>query len=182
MRTLFCVATMGIMTLTAASVGQEASRQPLKGELTKAIYMVPNQHCPACGTALEGAMKKVQGIKSTTVNFPNKLAIVEFDESAISAQEVSRAMFQAPHAMGANMKYGAFLLLSVPDAKDKATGAKATVTLGKVEGVAKAVFYPQSKSVAIQFSDKGKATSAELIKALEDAGLKAGQYGAKIKK
>lgn len=127
-------------------------------------------------------MKKVEGIKSTTVNFPNKLATVEFDESVISAQEVSRAAFQAPHAMGKEMKYGAFLMLSVPDAKDKATQTKATTALGKVEGVAKAVYYPQTKAVTIQFADKGKLTSTELIKALEDAGLKAGQYGAKIKK
>ena len=127
-------------------------------------------------------MKKVEGIKSTTVNFPNKLATVEFDESVISAQEVSRAAFQAPHMMGKDTKYGAFLMLSVPDAKDKATQAKATTALGKVEGVAKATYYPQTKAVAIQFADKGKLTSTELIKALEDAGVKAGQFGAKIKK
>ena len=170
-----------MVALAATGIAQESKKQPAKVELTKAIYLVPNQHCPACATALEGSMKKVEGIKSTTVNFPNKVAIVVFDESVISAQEVSRAMFQAPHPMGANMKYGAFLLLSVPYA-NKATGAKATTALGKVEGIAKAVFYPQTKALAIQFADKGKVTSAVLIKSLEDAGLKAGQYGAKIKK
>jgi hypothetical protein len=44
------------------------------------------------------------------------------------------------------------------------------------------VYYPQTKAVAIQFSDKGKVTSAVLIKALKDAGVKAGHYGAKIQK
>ena len=127
-------------------------------------------------------MKKAEGIKSITVNFPTKWATVEFDESKISAQEISRAMFQAPHAMGKDMKYGGYLLLSLPDAKDKAMQAKATTTLEKVEGVAKAVYYPQTKFVAIQFADKGKLTSTQLIKALEDAGLKASQASTKAKK
>ena len=127
-------------------------------------------------------MKKAEGIKSITVNFPTKWATVEFDESKISAQEVSRTMFQAPHAMGKDMKYGGYLLLSLPDAKDKATQAKATTTLEKVEGVVKAVYYPQTKFVAIQFADKGKVTSTQLIKALDDEGLKASQAGAKTKK
>ena len=80
------------------------------------------------------------------------------------------------------MKYGGYLMLSVPDAKDKATQTKATTALGKVEGVAKAAYYPQTKAVAIQFADKGKVTSTELLKALEDAGLKATQFSGKAKK
>ncbi|MBI2806273.1 MAG: hypothetical protein HYX68_14940 [Planctomycetes bacterium] len=127
-------------------------------------------------------MKKVGGVKSITVSFLTRWATVEFDESVISAQELSRAMFQAPHAMGKDMKYGGFLLLSLPDAKDKATQKKATTTLEKVGGVAKAAYYPQTKFVAIQFADKGKVTSIQLIKALEAAGVKASQAGAKTKK
>jgi copper chaperone CopZ len=179
MRSFFCLATIGIVALAVNGYAQDSKKEPAKGEITKAMYWVPNQHCPDCAMALEGAMKKVGGIKSTTVSFPTKWATVEFDEGVISAQEVSRAMFQAPHAMGKDMKYGGFLLLSLSDAKDKATITKATTTLEKVEGVAKAVYYPQTKFVAIQFADKGKVTSTQLIKALDDAGLKASQAGAK---
>lgn len=182
MRTILVIAAVGMLALSVQATGQESKTQPAKGELTKAVYWVPNQHCLECATALEGSLKKVAGIKSTAVNFPTKWATVEFDESVISAQEVSRAMFQAPHAMGANMKYGGYLMLSVPDAKDKATQTKATTALGKVEGVAKAAYYPQTKAVAIQFADKGKVTSTELLKALEDAGLKATQFSGKAKK
>jgi copper chaperone CopZ len=182
MKALLVFAVIGIVNLAASGIAQDSKKPSAKPDLTKAIYMVPNQHCPAYATALEQSLKRTEGIKSTTVNFPNKLATVVFDENVISAQEISRAMFQAPHAMGANMKYGAFLLLSVPDARDKATGSKAVAALNKVEGVAKAMFYQQSKSVAIEFADKGKATSTELIKALEDAGVKGTLYGAKGKK
>ena len=61
-------------------------------------------------------------------------------------------------------------------------GEKATAALEKVEGVAKVTVYPQQKAVAIQFRPKGKVTSKELLNALDKAGIKAGQYGAKIKK
>jgi len=182
MKVLICLAALGMVVLAATGNAQDTKKEPSKGEITKAMYWVPNQHCSECASALEGSLKKVEGIKSTTVSFPTKWATVEFDESVISAQEVSRAMFQAPHAMGKDMKYGGFLLLSLPDAKDKATITKATTTLEKVEGIAKAVYYPQTKFVAIQFADKGKVTSTQLIKALEDAGLKASQAGAKTKK
>jgi copper chaperone CopZ len=182
MRAFLAFAAIGMITLAATGVAQDSKKPAAKPEFTTAIYMVPNQHCPACATALEQSMRKSEGIKSLSVNFSNKLATVVFDESVVSAQEVSRAMFLAPHAMGPNMKYGAFLVLSVPDARDKASGAKAIAALKKVDGVAKAFAYPQSKTVAIEFADKGKITSTTLIKALEDAGMKGSLYGSKTKK
>lgn len=181
MKTL-ALAALGMIILAAGGIAQDSKKTPAKPDLTTAIYMVPNQHCPACATSLEQSMRKGDGIKSISVNFANKLATVVFDESTISSQEVSRAMFAAPHAMGPSMKYGAFLVLSVPEARDKAAGAKATAALQKVDGVAKAFFYPQSKTVAIEFADKGKVTSAALIKSLEDAGMKGSLYGVKAKK
>ncbi len=112
------------------------------------------------------------------MNFKGKYATIDFDEKVISAQEVARAMYQARHMMGPDMQYGGTLLLSVPGAKDKATGAKATAALSKVEGVAKVTFFPQQKAVSIAFAAKGKVTSKQLIEALEEAGLKGVQYGA----
>lgn len=182
MRSLLCVVTtLGIAALVTNGYAQDSKTQPAKGD-TKAMFWVPNQHCPDCAVALEMSLKKVSGVKAATVNFPTKWATLEFDEGVISAQEISHAMFQAPHAMGKDMKYGGFLLLSLPDAKDKATQKKATSTLEKVEGVAKAVYYPQTKFVAIQFADKGKVTSTQLLKVLEDAGFKASQADPKFKK
>lgn len=77
--------------------------------------------------------------------------------------------------MGKNTKYAGFLLLNLPEGKDKATSKKATTALEKVKGVAKAVYYPQTKLLAVQFADKGKVTSTQLLKALDDAGMKATQ-------
>lgn len=111
------------------------------------------------------------------MNFAAKSAIVSFDEGEISAQEVARAMAESKHMMGADMQYEGILLLSVPDAKDKAAGAKATAALSEVDGVAKVAFYPQQKAVGIKFADKGKVSTTQLIEALKEAGLKAAPYG-----
>jgi copper chaperone CopZ len=179
MKSFLCFATFGILALAMSSYAQDSKKDSAKAEITKAVFMVDNLHCPLCATTLQGAMKKVEGVKFIYVNYNTKSANINFDEKVISAQEVARAMYQAPHAMGPKMQYGGALLLSVPDAKDKAAGAKATVALRKVEGVANVMFFPQPRTVGIQFTDKGKVTSADLFSALEQEGLKGRQYGAK---
>ncbi len=116
-------------------------------------------------------------MKSIKVDFRNKSATTEFDESVISAQEVARAMSITPHMMGRDMEYGGILLVSVAGVKDEATGKKATAALRKVEGVAKVTLYPKQEAVGIEFTGKGKVTTKQLIDALEAAGLKGTQYG-----
>jgi copper chaperone CopZ len=102
--------------------------------------------------------------------------MIEFQEDVISAQQVARAMSATPHMMGRDMQYGGLLVLSVAGVNDKATGTKATAALSNVEGVAKVRLYPQQEAVGIEFSDKGRVTSKQLIEALEEAGLKGTQY------
>ena len=44
MKALLCFATIGIVALAANGYTQETKKQPAKGEITKAIFYVPNQH------------------------------------------------------------------------------------------------------------------------------------------
>ena len=94
----------------------------------------------------------------------------------LPAQQLARAMSATPHMMGRGMQYGGLLVLSVPGVNEKATGTKATTALNKVEGVTKVTLYPEQEAVGVEFSDKGKVTSKQLVAALEDAGLKGTQY------
>jgi copper chaperone CopZ len=175
-RTLLCSVAVGIAGLAANGYAQDPKKQPDKAEVTKATYMVSGLHCPPCATTVEGSLKKAKGVKSVRVDFPGKYAAVEFDETVVSAQEVARATSVTPHMMGKDMRYGGTLVLSVPGVKDEATGKKATAALGKIEGVAKVTLYPQQQAVGIEFADKGKVTSKQLVEALEAAGLKGTQY------
>ena len=113
------------------------------------------------------------------MDFKNKNASVEFDESVISAQEVARALSDTPHMMGANMHYGGSLLLKVAGVKDDDTAKKAKEALAKVEGVTKVTTQSQQEAVAVEFGGKGKVTTKQLTEALEKAGLKTGNNEAK---
>ena len=44
MRVFFFIATFGLAVLSVTGSSQESKKQPAKGELTKAVYWVPNQH------------------------------------------------------------------------------------------------------------------------------------------
>jgi copper chaperone CopZ len=153
-----------------------AYAQETKKELTKSLYMVTGLHCPPCSTTVEGSLKKLKGVQSIRVSFKDKSANIDFDESAISAQEVAKALSATPHMMGPRMQYGGALVLGVEGVKDKATAAKATAALSKVEGVANVNVFPDQEAVGIEFNGKGKTTSKQLLDALEKAGLKGASY------
>ena len=44
MRTLICFATIGFVALAASGNAQDSKKEPAKGEITKAMFWVPNQH------------------------------------------------------------------------------------------------------------------------------------------
>src|SRR5260370_33985365 len=126
---------------------------------------------------MAGSLKKTMGVKSIKADFKSKSATIEFEENAISAQEVANAMFVTPHMMGKDMQYGGIFLLSVAGVNDEAGGKKATAALSKIEGVAKVTLYPRQQAGGIQFTGKRKATSKQLIEALAAAGLTGARYG-----
>jgi copper chaperone CopZ len=115
-------------------------------------------------------------VESVKVDFKGKYAVIDFREDVLSAQDVCRAMSATPHMMGRDMQYGGMFVLSVAGVGDKATGTKATAALSKVEGVARVTLYPEQEAVGVDFNDKGKVTSKQLIEALDEAGLKGARY------
>jgi len=170
--------TLAIVALAMNGNAQESKKKPAKAEITKATYMIAGLHCEACVTAVQGSLEQAKGVRSIKVNFKLKNATIEINESVISAQEVARALSYTPHAMGPSMQYAGILVLSVAGVDDKAAGRKAVAALRKVKGVAKVIVDPQRQAVGIQFSGRGRVTSAELIAALEKAGLNGSQYSA----
>jgi copper chaperone CopZ len=164
-----------IMALAANGFAQESKAQPVKGEVTKAMYMVTGLHCAPCTTTVEGSLRKVKGVDGIKVDFQGKYATIEFKENIISAQEVARALSTTPHMMGRNMQYGGTLVLHVAGVNDAATGQKATAALRAVEGVAKVTLFPKQQAVGIEFTPTGKVTSKQLTDALKEAGLNGAQ-------
>jgi Cu+-exporting ATPase len=141
---------------------------------TKATYSISGLHCAPCTMTVENSIKKIKGVQSITVDWNTKNAKVEFDESVLSAQALAKAIGATPHMMGSSMKYEGWLALKVPSIKDDATAKTAQAVLEKVTGVAKVATYIKQQSVAIEFKPDGALISQDLIKALADAGIEAG--------
>ena len=167
MRSILCLTALAIVVLTAAGPAQEAKK------VTRAMYMVTGLHCPPCAPTVEESLKKVKGVKSVKVDYQSKNAAIEFEESAISAQEIALAMSATPHLMGKELHYGGALLLKASGLNDEAAGKKASAALSKIEGVARVEILPKQEAVAIHFTGKGTTTGTQLLNALESAGFKA---------
>jgi copper chaperone CopZ len=142
-------------------------------EATKATFLITGLHCPPCTRTVESSLAKSKGLHSIKVDWKTKNARIEFDEEVLPAQRVAQLIAATPHMMGRNMRYGGWLALKVPDLKDDATAKQVKDALRKVEGVKQVATYPKQHSVGVAFAAKGALTSAQLIEALNKAGIKA---------
>jgi copper chaperone CopZ len=143
---------------------------------TKATFSITGLHCPPCSRTVESALGGVKGVRSAKVDWPTKTAKLEFDERAVSAQQIAATVAHTPHMMGSGMQYGSWLVLSVPDLKDDTTAKAAREALGPLSGVANVTPFVSQHQVSVQFDAKGSVTTAELIAALAKAGLSAKSY------
>lgn len=139
----------------------------------KATFLITGLHCPPCTSTVEKSLKSVKGVKSVKVEWATKNAKVEFDEQQIAAQQIAARIASTGHMMGGTMKYAGWLALKVPDVTADGNADKAKSALMKVKGVSAVSVYPQQKSVGVEFTAKGEATSVQLIEALKEAGLEA---------
>ena len=99
-----------------------------------------------------------------------------FDEKVISAQQVARLMATTPHMMGDGMQYTGAFVLKVSGINDTEKAQAAKDALLPVKGVGKVRMYPKQQAVAVEFLDEGGVTTQQLIRALSEAGLAAGEF------
>jgi copper chaperone CopZ len=167
---------LSVLCLTIAASGIHADEPAKPAAATKATFSITGLHCPPCTRTVEASLRGVKGVRSASVDWSTKTAKVEFDEKAVSVQQISSAVASTPHMMGGGLKYGSWLALSVPDLKDDGAAKTASAAIGKLPGVANVTPFIPQHSVSVQFSSKGAVTTAELIDALTKAGLAATTY------
>lgn len=164
----FSLALLGI--LSAGALAQFPKDEP---KLSKATYLITGLHCPPCTKTVEGALRKVPGVRSAKVDWRTKAALIEFDEAKLPAQGVSQAIASTHHMMGGDLEYAGWLTLKSKDLREKDLSERAKEALEKVEGVKQVKVYPNQESLAVLFTAKGKVTSEELRDALKAAGIDA---------
>ncbi len=165
-----------IIAVAAGAIGCITGTSLYSAEPTKATFLVTGLHCPPCTNTVQGSLSRVKGVKSVAVDWNTKHAKVVFDESVLPAQSLASAIETTPHMMGAGMRYGGWLALSVPSIADDASGQKAKDALSKVEGVKTVQVYPAQHKLAVLFAGKGTASSQQLIDALAKEGIQAAHY------
>jgi len=170
---LIALSTMAFLAPSTATFGADA---PAPAASVKQTFVVQGLHCPPCTNTVASALKRTKGIENVKVDWNSKNAWITFDERVISAQQVAQQIAATPHMMGRGMHYQASWALKVPGVNDDAAAEKAKAALTAVPGVTDVYAYPQQQSIAVRFSGAGKATTADLIAALKNAGFEASPF------
>jgi copper chaperone CopZ len=177
MRSHLLILLIALLSAAVTAFAEEPSQKSVDSEtIVKATYIVSGLHCPPCTDTVEASLEKVKGIRSIHVDWKSKKARIEFDEAVLPAQKVAQLIAGTPHMMGRKMRYGAFVLLKVPDVKDDASAKQIKETVSKVKGVHRVIAYPKEHSIGVMFVPKGEMTSQQLIDALGKAGVEAEMF------
>lgn len=140
---------------------------------TKATFLITGLHCPPCSQTVEGALRRVPGVRAVQVDWRTKRAKVEFDEGQLSAQTLAARIAATPHMMGGNMHYKGWLSLRVQGLMEEKTRETAKAALMKIAGVAQVAVYPEQGAMAIRFDGAQKVTTQQILQSLKDAGCSA---------
>ena len=65
----------------------------------KVTLDIAGMHCASCAMAVEGALKKSEGVSKVAVNFATEKAYVEYDPSALSVHDLERAVKDAGYSV-----------------------------------------------------------------------------------
>lgn len=176
--------TRFLLTFLAASIAASlaaTAAEPIisvnvPAQRTKATFLITGLHCAGCTRTIESSLGKVKGIRSVKVDWKTKNAQLEFDESVLPSQKIAQLIAATPHMMGGNMHYGGWLALRVPELKDDTAAQAIKDALRAVQGVKQTVPYQRQHFIAVQFGDKGRLTSQQLIDALKRVGFQAESF------
>src|SRR6056297_1151832 len=62
--------------------------------MNKRTYKVSGMHCASCASSVESMLGAMEGIDKANVNFADESVLVEYDDSAVSEQEMKKAVQQ----------------------------------------------------------------------------------------
>ncbi|MDX9695891.1 MAG: heavy metal translocating P-type ATPase [Bacteroidales bacterium] len=67
--------------------------------IIKETYRVEGMSCASCAMSVETMLSSINGIKTVSVNYANKLALVEYDNSQTSESELKNAISQIGYSL-----------------------------------------------------------------------------------
>ena len=67
--------------------------------IIKETYRVEGMSCASCAMSVETMLSSINGIKTVSVNYANKLALVEYDNSQTAESELKNAISQIGYSL-----------------------------------------------------------------------------------
>src|SRR5687768_12871351 len=79
------------MPVDILSIDEPKARQTQKG-FRKETFPVLEMTCAACAISVESMLKSVEGVKSAGVNFANQTALVEYNPSVATPEDLRKTV------------------------------------------------------------------------------------------
>lgn len=133
----------------------------------KKAYKIEGMTCAACASAVERVTKKVDGVKSSSVNLATEKLTVEFDEN-IKDEEIKKAVEKAGYKVSFKKVKETYKVEGMTCAACVRAVEKAVT---KVAGVEKASVNLATEKVTVEY-DSEVSSANDLKQAVEDAGYK----------
>ncbi|MEQ2467048.1 heavy metal translocating P-type ATPase [Niallia hominis] len=125
--------------------------------------------CASCAQRIEKVTKKLPGVKSSSVNLATEKMNIQYDENAISLQDIQAAVDKAGYKAVANTEKKTFAISGMTCASCAQTIEKAT---RKLDGVLESNVNLATEKMNIQF-DPTIVTVSDIIQAVSHAGYEA---------
>ncbi|MDX3966886.1 MAG: copper-translocating P-type ATPase [Bradyrhizobium sp.] len=89
-------------TINKAAAGPTAHAMPSLGAKRHVEFMVGGMTCAHCPSAVEKALRAIDGVASAHVNLANKRAVVDYDPGRVAAIDLAKAIRAAGYTPGAS--------------------------------------------------------------------------------
>lgn len=125
--------------------------------------------CASCAQRIEKVTKKLPGVKSSSVNLATEKMNIQYDENAISLQDIQEAVDKAGYKAVANTEKKTFAISGMTCASCAQTIEKAT---RKLEGVLESNVNLATEKLSIEY-DSSVVSTSDIIQAVSHAGYEA---------
>lgn len=139
----------------------------------KETLKISGMSCAACAAGIEKGLNRLQGVKQAAVNFAIEKAVVEYDDTEVTVEELEEAVKKLGYETIKEQK----ALESKADLKLKgmtcaACAARIEKRLSKLEGVQKATVNFATEKASVEY-DSSRVKISDMIKAVDALGYNA---------
>ena len=149
--------------------------------MTKENITVTGMSCAVCAGTIEKVLNAEQGVKSAVVNLTTEKAVVEFDDSLISLEDIYKKIEAQGYGVvkksaGGEDNTGSKITINIQGMTCAACSAKIDKALNEMEGVEQASVNLTTEKATVSF-DRNKVRVSQLTQLIDSLGYSASLAG-----